>query len=66
MALFGNGNAGSNPDGQANGGGANKEAPALKTWRAKVACTYQGSYVAAGSTVQAADMKNPHFELAET
>jgi hypothetical protein len=36
-----------------------------KTWRAKESCTYKGAFVAKGQTVQAEDMKNPHFEPVE-
>jgi hypothetical protein len=36
-----------------------------KKWRARIACTYNGTYVAAGTVVSAAEMKNPHFEPLE-
>jgi hypothetical protein len=33
-----------------------------KKWRAKVDCIYNRAYIAAGTVVSAAVMKNPHFE----
>jgi hypothetical protein len=53
-------------------GGANNPPPAgngakegMKKWRAKRDCIYQKAYVTEGTVVEAAEMKNPHFEAVE-
>jgi hypothetical protein len=40
----------------------NGEKTGLKKWRAKRDCIYQKAYVAEGTVVEAAEMKNTNFE----
>jgi hypothetical protein len=43
----------------------NGEKTGLKKWRAKRNCIYQKAYVAEGTVVEAAEMKNTNFEAVE-